>query len=215
MRTALLIFAVCLLGPVVACQSSGSSNTERGSSPAAADETAGVPEVPASDGDAGDPRPIGSQTGADPSSPPQPDDPPTEDPAAGTDDGEMGEIEIDGAYIEVEGLQMRDMACEFGEGADAFAMVEVVALVSDAKAALDACAPDGAAVRIAFDWRGDGAPRVVESSAPSSNACVEAAFHELGRPMQASCTAIVVIGDAEGAAKAADAMYPLEEEQAP
>lgn len=123
----------------------------------------------------------------------------------------LGDVVVDGEFIEVDGLEMRDVSCEFGSGADMFALVEVVATVADAKATLDSCAPDGAAARISFAWPGNTSPDVLEITEESARDCVADAFAELQGPMKAQCTAVVAFGDKKGASAAADTLFPLQE----
>lgn len=115
--------------------------------------------------------------------------------------------------LNVDGVEVRDLACELDEGG-MFAVMAVVGALAKQKKALDACAPAGAAFHTTWTWSGGktAAVEVKRSSLPPKDACVARALRAAGSGPAGTCEAIVLAGAAKGAQAAAD---ELRKETAP
>jgi hypothetical protein len=98
------------------------------------------------------------------------------------------------------GFEARNLNCSFDE-ASSKATGYVKASLVDADAALDACAPKGAAIEVSWDYVGGpvGNISVVAENQKVAN-CVGAAMSKnVSAGLHASCTAVFLIGDTAGA----------------
>lgn len=129
---------------------------------------------------------------------------------------ELGELTLDGEMISVDGLEVRQMHCELSasdEDAGGMAMLELVASMADRKAAIDACAPNGAAFRVALDFGGESGTtvQVMAAAGPqSAPACLDTALREVMGPQSGRCTAVLLVGEAIPAAQAAESLLGRE-----
>lgn len=99
----------------------------------------------------------------------------------------------------IRGLTVRDLACRMVE-TDAMAVAEVVDGLAGQRAALDACAPAGAAVPVTWSYQGGQAGAIkVERADKKVAACVRKAVSAARASQTASCTATLLIGAADGA----------------
>ena len=118
----------------------------------------------------------------------------------------------------VDGQEVRGLSCDLDDGG-MFAVMAVVGALAKKKKALDACAPGGAAFRVTWAWAGgktaDAA--VAASSLPKKDACVTAALKQASSGPEGTCEAVVLVGAAEAARKAADGLTakPAEAPPAP
>ncbi|MDC0721268.1 tetratricopeptide repeat protein [Nannocystis bainbridge] len=100
------------------------------------------------------------------------------------------------------GLTVHELACRMPQ-TDPLALAEALEGVAAHKAALDACAPAGAAVAVVWSYRGGRAGQVrVEGADPRLAGCVRKAVERARSSLAASCAATVLIGEAVGARKA-------------
>jgi TPR repeat protein len=100
------------------------------------------------------------------------------------------------------GLTAHDLACRMPE-TDPLALAEALEGVAAQRPALDACAPAGDAVTIAWSYRGGRATQVrVEAADPAVAGCVRKAVARARSSLTASCTATLLIGEAAGARQA-------------
>lgn len=111
--------------------------------------------------------------------------------------------------VAVNGVELRAVQCELNSGG-LVASIGVVASVAEQKAALDACAPAGAAARVGWTWK-DGkvaetSVQRVEGTAQAS--CIQAALKRTVSGIDGVCQAVILLGPAEAAAKAADVLVP-------
>ena len=105
----------------------------------------------------------------------------------------------------VDGQEVRDLKCTLKK-AGFFAVAAVVGALSKQKKALDACAPGGAAFQVEWKFE-DGKAKdvtVVKSSAKAKEKCVVKALGKTKAPSEGTCSAVVLVGKAEAAGKAAD-----------
>ncbi|MFZ6184131.1 tetratricopeptide repeat protein [Nannocystis pusilla] len=100
------------------------------------------------------------------------------------------------------GLTVHELSCRMPQ-TDPLALAEALEGVAAHKAALDACAPAGAAVTVAWSYRGGRAGLVrVDAADPKLAGCVRKAVERARSSLTASCAATVLIGEAAGARKA-------------
>ncbi|MCY1060259.1 tetratricopeptide repeat protein [Nannocystis sp. SCPEA4] len=100
------------------------------------------------------------------------------------------------------GLTAHELSCRMPQ-TDPLALAEALEGVAAHKAALDACAPAGDAVAVAWSYRGGRAALVrVEGADPRVAGCVRKAVERARSSLTASCAATVLIGEAAGARKA-------------
>jgi hypothetical protein len=111
--------------------------------------------------------------------------------------------------LSVNGLEVRDVSCTL-EKADFLGLLTVVGALAKEKAALDACAPGGAAFAAEWAWAGGKATdaKVARSSKAAANGCVAKALRRTRATVDGRCTGTVLVGEAKAAAKAADALPP-------
>jgi hypothetical protein len=107
----------------------------------------------------------------------------------------------------VNGQTVKDADCQVESGGLSV-VVRWIATLAKQKKAADACAPDGAAYRVKWEWKDGKATRVavVASSQPGGNGCIEKVMRLAEGRSDGECEATVLVGDAGGAAKAAAAL---------
>lgn len=99
----------------------------------------------------------------------------------------------------IRGFSVRDLACRMTE-TDPMAVAEVVDGLAGQRAALDACAPGGAAAPVSWSYRDGKAGQVrVEVADAKVAACVRKAVAAARASQTASCSATLLIGAPEGA----------------
>ena len=111
--------------------------------------------------------------------------------------------------VAVTGVELRAVHCELNSGG-LLASIGVVASVAEQKAALDACAPAGAAAQVGWTWK-DG--KVAETTVQriegkAQAACIQAALKRTVSGIDGVCQAVILLGPAEAAVKAADVLAP-------
>lgn len=106
--------------------------------------------------------------------------------------------------LSVNGQEIRHLKCVL-KNADFFASMIVAAGVAAEKKALDACAPEGAAFRVEWKWKGGKASdvKVTAASAEKAKACVVKALGQT-TATDADCSAVILVGELKGAEKAAE-----------
>jgi hypothetical protein len=112
---------------------------------------------------------------------------------------------IDEPVFSRDGFEARGLKCSLNtptRSADRY----IAAGLVDADAALDACAPKGAAVQVSWEYVGGGAANITVDATSSKLAkCVATAMTQVRAGVGASCSAILLIGDPAGATAAFDA----------
>lgn len=108
--------------------------------------------------------------------------------------------------LTVDGQEVRQLKCTLKE-ADFFATMTIAAAVARQKKALDACVPAGGAFRATWKWKGGKATdvKVSAASAEKAKACVVKALGHT-TAADADCGAVILVGDAAAADKAAAAL---------
>ena len=107
------------------------------------------------------------------------------------------------AEINKDGLEARSVACRMSEHGLP-TLNGVLAVVASHKESLDACAKDGAAVAVSWDFT---TGRVREVKLPGNGSrklgkCIDAALRKARMPATGTCEAVLLLGNPEGAAKA-------------
>lgn len=101
--------------------------------------------------------------------------------------------------LAMQGLRMHELECRMPE-VGPMALAEAVEAVAAHKAALDACAPEGAAPAVAWAWKGRRATQVqVRGGGPKVEACVRKTIERARAELSGECAAFVLVGDPEGA----------------
>ncbi len=101
------------------------------------------------------------------------------------------------------GLEAREVSCRMSEQGLP-ALGEVLAAVARHKDALDACAKDGAAVAVSWEFEGGEvkAARVTDNAAKKLAKCVGWTMRKTKLRGSGTCDAVLLLGDSAGAAKA-------------
>lgn len=100
------------------------------------------------------------------------------------------------------GLRMVELSCRM-PSVGPMALAEAVEAVAAHKAAIDACAPAGAAPRVSWAWQGRRATQVkVQGAGPKVEACVKRAVERSRADLEGTCAATVLVGDPTGAQQA-------------
>lgn len=118
--------------------------------------------------------------------------------------------------MSADGVTIRHLACDLNRGGF-MALIGVVSSIAGQKTALEACAPAGGAFALDWTWNKGktAAVTVGNSSIAAKNACVQTAMQATTSGVDGVCKGILLIGDAAGAEKAADALLPPAEPPAP
>ena len=105
--------------------------------------------------------------------------------------------------LTVAGLEVRQLACKLDQ--PLLGALAVTAVLAKQKSSLDLCMPGGAAAQVRLEWGEGPSPGVVvvQSTAPEADACMVQALALAQITGKGTCTAVLLIGDAGGAAKAA------------
>ena len=112
--------------------------------------------------------------------------------------------------MNIDGVEVRSLRCDLEKGG-LMASMTVVAAIAGQKAALDACAPAGAASQVKWTWAAGATSgvSVVQSSAPETAGCVNKAMTTITTDIVGTCEAVIFSGPAEAAAAAAGVMMPV------
>lgn len=103
--------------------------------------------------------------------------------------------------LAIGGLRAHDLVCRMPE-VGPMALAEAVEAVAAHKAALDACAPQGQAPRVSWVWKGQRASKVeVRGGGAKVEGCVRRAVERARSGLTGACSAVLMIGDPEGAQK--------------
>lgn len=116
--------------------------------------------------------------------------------------------EVSIGSMTVNGLEMRDVSCTL-QGFDFTWMLKLQQALADSKTAGDACVPEGAAVRVRWDWKGraTAAPSLVKTSAnPKQQKCLAKVLTLEAAPLDATCELTLLYGEPEAARTAAEAL---------
>lgn len=105
--------------------------------------------------------------------------------------------------ITADGVELRDLSCEVEQGGF-LAPTLVVAALASHKAAIDACAPAGAAFSLKWNWTtSTPTVEVADSSDRARDACVADVVRKAEAPVVGTCSAILLAGEPTAAANAA------------
>lgn len=113
------------------------------------------------------------------------------------------ELTTAAAELGSDGLEVRGLSCRMSQQGRP-ALGEVLAGVARSKPALDACAAEGAAVAVTWEFaRGRvREARVKDPGSPRLANCVVAALRKAKVPTVGACEAVLLLGDPDGAKKA-------------
>lgn len=101
--------------------------------------------------------------------------------------------------LAIAGLRVHDLVCRMPE-VGPMALAEAVEGVAAHKAGLDACAPQGLAPVVHWEWKGRRATQVkVRGGGAKVEACVRKAVERARAELTGNCAAMLLIGDPEGA----------------
>ncbi len=101
--------------------------------------------------------------------------------------------------LSADGLEMQKLSCDLDSGGF-FGGIAVVGMVAKQKAALDACAPEGAAFSVDLDFRGGRtAASVSAGGTPAQRACIKRALSRVFATVGGRCSAVVLAGAAKKA----------------
>jgi len=118
--------------------------------------------------------------------------------AKGRDDWQIA-LTSSAPTLAIAGLRVHDLVCRMPE-VGPMALAEAVEGVAAHKAGLDACAPQGLAAAVHWEWKGRRATQVkVRGGGPKVEACVRKAVERARAELTGSCAATLLIGDPEGA----------------
>jgi hypothetical protein len=111
------------------------------------------------------------------------------------------------ASLSADGQEVRQLSCDLEEGGFTATFV-VVGTLAKQKAALDRCAPKGAAFATSFTWRGGATSnvKVTGTTTAQQNSCVSRVLAQIAPPTEGSCSLILLVGDPKGAQAAAAAL---------
>lgn len=101
--------------------------------------------------------------------------------------------------LAIAGLRVHDLVCRMPE-VGPMALAEVVEVLAVHKAALDACAPEGQAPAVSWVWKGQRPGQVkVRGGGPRVEGCVRKAVERARADLSGACSAVLLVGDPEGA----------------
>jgi hypothetical protein len=152
------------------------------------------------------PEPTPAAATAESPSEPEPESAPAPEPESAPEPEPAPEVsKIDEPVYSKEGFEARDLHCTL-ETPTRGAAGYIAAGLVDADATLDACAPKGAAVEVSWAYISSMAQNVsVEAETSSLANCVMTAMASVRAGVDASCSAVLLIGDPAAAAAAYDA----------
>jgi hypothetical protein len=113
---------------------------------------------------------------------------------------------FDAAELSEGGFEARNLHCSFNEPSSRAAGYITASLV-DADAALDACAPKGAAIEVTWAYLNGpvGSISVVATNSKVANCVAAAMSNNVSAGVKASCSAVLLLGDPAGATAAFEA----------
>ena len=114
----------------------------------------------------------------------------------------QAEVQVSVAEMSVDGLAVRALECTLDKGGF-LAAATVVASLAQQDAALDACAPEGAAFAVKWTWGSGAEAAVTASSKAAASDCIQAALTSTSSALNGQCTAVILVGDEAAAAAAA------------
>ena len=144
-----------------------------------------------------------TEVAPEPAPEPEPEPTPEAEPAPEPEEPEVSEIKE--AVFKKDGFEARDLQCVLTvptRGAAGY----IAAGLAEQDAALDACAPKGAAIEIRWGYVSGKAGNVSVSAETTKQAnCIAAAMKQVRAGVEANCSAIMLLGDPTAAAAAYDA----------
>ena len=115
----------------------------------------------------------------------------------------QAEVQVSVGEISVDGLSVRSLECTLDKGGF-LAAATVVGSLAQQEAALDACAPEGAAFAIRWTWGISAEASVTAASKASASDCIQAALTSTSSSLNGQCSAVILVGDEVAAAAAAE-----------
>lgn len=109
--------------------------------------------------------------------------------------------------LSADGQEVRRLSCDMEDGG-LMATLTIVSTLAKQKAALDRCAPKGAAFATKFTWKGKAASdiKVTGAATAEQNSCVAKVLAQITPPTDGTCSVIVLVGASKAANAAADAL---------
>ena len=109
--------------------------------------------------------------------------------------------------LSADGQEVRKLSCDMEDGG-LMATLTIVSTLAKQKAALDRCAPKGAAFATKFTWKGKAASdiKVTGTATAQQNSCVAKVLAQITPPTDGTCSVIVLVGDPKVAQAAAEAL---------
>jgi hypothetical protein len=115
--------------------------------------------------------------------------------------------EVTEPVVEKDGFVARDLHCTLSDATvngDRYILAGLTDPEVDA--ALDACAPKGAAIAVEWSYvSGQAADIAVVASSPKQASCIAAAMTKVRAGVSAECSAVLLVGDLTAATKAYEA----------
>ncbi len=109
--------------------------------------------------------------------------------------------------LSADGQEVRKLSCDMEDGG-LMATLTIVSTLAKQKAALDRCAPKGAAFATKFTWKGKAASdiKVTGAATAEQNSCVAKVLGQITPPTEGTCSVIVLVGESKAAKAAAEAL---------
>ena len=109
--------------------------------------------------------------------------------------------------LSADGQEVRRLSCDMEDGG-LMATLTIVGTLAKQKAALDRCAPKGAAFATKFTWKGKSASdiKVTGAATAEQNSCVAKVLGKITPPTDGTCSVIVLVGEQKAAQAAAQAL---------
>lgn len=120
------------------------------------------------------------------------------------------------AQLSADGQEVRNLTCELESGG-LFGTIAVVSTLAKQKQALDACAPEGAAFSVKWNFAKGKVDSIkfLSSTKKDKEACVAAALQLVRTDLGGTCTAIILTGKQAGAHAAAETLAPSQKSDQP
>jgi hypothetical protein len=151
------------------------------------------------------PEPSPAESKPEPEPEPEVEPEPEPEPAPEPEPEEPEVSEFAEAVLSQGGFEARGLKCTFAEPTREGQGYIIAGLV-DADAALDACAPKGAAIDVSWNYVSGQAGNIDVSAKTSKQAnCVATAMGQVRAGIEAECSAVLLLGDPAAAAAAYEA----------
>jgi hypothetical protein len=149
------------------------------------------------------PEPEPAPVAAEPEPESEPEPEPEPEPAPEPENPEVSDYDV--PTYSKDGFEARNLSCEFAEPTRE-GPGYIDASLRDADAALDACAPKGAAIDVEWAYLGGPTGEIDVAAGSKKQAdCVAAALAKIRAGVTATCKATLLLGDTAAATAAFDA----------